>query len=49
MKRIITCLTALLLAALCGTGLTEVKGKYTWKGEAMQHAEKVISSVTFGQ
>lgn len=36
MKRIITCLTALLLAALCGTGLTEVKGKYTWKGHPIE-------------
>ena len=36
MKRMITLLTALLLTALCGTGLPEGKGKYTWKGHTIE-------------
>lgn len=36
MKRMIAVLAALLLTALCGTGLAEVKGKYVWKGHPIE-------------
>lgn len=42
MKRAFALLTALLLMALCGAGLTEVKGKYIWQGHPIEvtHIEK---------
>lgn len=36
MKRMIALLAALLLVALCGTSLAEVKGKYVWKGHTIE-------------